>query len=205
MNANGKTYIRHHRDQAGLSQSEFAELSGVSKTAISEIEIRRQKARPETRNKIAEAIGVSVRSLFLPNGLAKSMPRNGETDPPVAVPAQDSQHSDDEWIRTDEAATLSRTCLSSIERLIYGTRNRAPVLDRIVRDDLIWVHKPTLLAHVQKVRTQGSRPMTPWMQDIEAARKPCTNHLQDLAKELFSTPEGLAAIIEQLQRQGGLP
>lgn len=52
------------RDDAVLTQGELAEIAGISRLHISEIETGRTKApRPRTLRALAEALGVSVRWL----------------------------------------------------------------------------------------------------------------------------------------------
>lgn len=47
-----------------LSQKELSDKSGVSAIAISRIELGKEKPRPETLEKIAEALGVTVSYLL---------------------------------------------------------------------------------------------------------------------------------------------
>lgn len=47
-----------------LSQEELAEKSGVSAIAISRIELGKQNPKPETLEKIAKALGVTVSYLL---------------------------------------------------------------------------------------------------------------------------------------------
>jgi transcriptional regulator with XRE-family HTH domain len=51
--------LRALRDKASLSQEELAELSGVSRTTITDLERGKRRPHPKTRRKLAEALGVA--------------------------------------------------------------------------------------------------------------------------------------------------
>ena len=56
--------LRHIREQAGYSQQDLADESGVSQHTISEIELGRRKAQGRTLRKLARVLGVEVRDFF---------------------------------------------------------------------------------------------------------------------------------------------
>src|SRR5215213_6833602 len=56
--------LRHIREQAGYSQQDLADESGVSQHTISEIELGRRKAQGRTLRKLALVLGVEVRDFF---------------------------------------------------------------------------------------------------------------------------------------------
>ena len=60
--------LRHIRDQAGYSQQELADESGVSQHTISEIELGRRKPQGRTLRKLAHTLGVEVADFF-PRGV----------------------------------------------------------------------------------------------------------------------------------------
>jgi putative transcriptional regulator len=56
--------LRHIREQAGLSQPELSERSGVAQGTISDIELGKRKPRGRTLRKLAQALGVQVADLL---------------------------------------------------------------------------------------------------------------------------------------------
>lgn len=56
--------LRHIREQAGLSQPELSELSGVAQGTISDIERGKRKPRGRTLRKLAQVLGVEVADLL---------------------------------------------------------------------------------------------------------------------------------------------
>ncbi len=56
--------LRHIREQAGYSQQDLADESGVSQHTISEIELGRRKPQGRTLRKLAGVLGVEVRDFF---------------------------------------------------------------------------------------------------------------------------------------------
>jgi transcriptional regulator with XRE-family HTH domain len=57
-------YLRHIREQQGLSQDQLSELSGVAQHNISKIERGLQKPTAKTLGKLAKALGVEEPSLL---------------------------------------------------------------------------------------------------------------------------------------------
>ncbi len=55
--------LRELREHAALSQEDLAEKSGVSRATIADLEADKRPARPSTRRKLAEALGVSPHEL----------------------------------------------------------------------------------------------------------------------------------------------
>jgi transcriptional regulator with XRE-family HTH domain len=58
--------LRHIREQAGYSQQQLADESGVSQHTISELELGRRKPQGRTLIKLARVLGVEVRDLTAP-------------------------------------------------------------------------------------------------------------------------------------------
>ena len=58
--------LRELRRERALTQDELAELSGVHKITISDIERRATKAAPKTLRKLAAALEVDVREFTRP-------------------------------------------------------------------------------------------------------------------------------------------
>ena len=58
------TRLRELRDRASLSQEELAEKAGVSRATIADLEAGKRTAWPQTRRKIAEALGVAPHELL---------------------------------------------------------------------------------------------------------------------------------------------
>jgi transcriptional regulator with XRE-family HTH domain len=50
--------LRELRERAALSQEDLARKSGVSRATIADLEADKRPARPSTRRKLAEALGV---------------------------------------------------------------------------------------------------------------------------------------------------
>ena len=57
--------IKKLRKQAGLSQVRFSELAGIRQYGLSQIENGLRKPNEETMGKIAQALNVSVASLYV--------------------------------------------------------------------------------------------------------------------------------------------
>src|SRR5215203_3781897 len=55
--------LRHIREQAGYSQQELADESGVSQHSISELELGRRRPQGRTLRKLAKVLGVEVADL----------------------------------------------------------------------------------------------------------------------------------------------
>ena len=56
--------LRYIREQAGYSQQDLANESGVSQHTISEIELGRRKPQGRTLRKLADSLGVEVADFF---------------------------------------------------------------------------------------------------------------------------------------------
>jgi transcriptional regulator with XRE-family HTH domain len=56
--------LRWHREQAGLSQEELADLIGIHRTAVSAYERGRQEPRLELLVKAADSLEVAIGELF---------------------------------------------------------------------------------------------------------------------------------------------
>lgn len=57
--------LRKYRLQKGLSQEKFAELAGLHRTYISDIERYKRSISLENIQKIADTIGIEVYKLFI--------------------------------------------------------------------------------------------------------------------------------------------
>jgi transcriptional regulator with XRE-family HTH domain len=57
-------YVTEWREYRGLQQKELAKLAGISESLISQIEARNVNGSPESLEKIAGALGVSLGVLF---------------------------------------------------------------------------------------------------------------------------------------------
>jgi transcriptional regulator with XRE-family HTH domain len=55
--------LKDLRERAALSQEDLAEKSGVSRATIADLEAHKRPARPSTRRKLAEALGVPPHEL----------------------------------------------------------------------------------------------------------------------------------------------
>ena len=55
--------IKEFRELAGLQQKELAHMAGISAPYLHDLENNRRGAKPETIQKIAEALGVEVKDL----------------------------------------------------------------------------------------------------------------------------------------------
>ena len=64
--------LRKYRTQQGYSQESFAELCGLHRTYISDIECFQRNVSLENVNKIAEALNVDVYELFLEDNAGNS-------------------------------------------------------------------------------------------------------------------------------------
>ena len=53
-----------HRRQRGLTQRQFAELSGVAHTTVQQLESLRRGAYPQTMQKLATALSVEPKDLL---------------------------------------------------------------------------------------------------------------------------------------------
>jgi transcriptional regulator with XRE-family HTH domain len=72
--------LRHIRTMRGMNQVELAKASGVAQNTISEIELGKRQARPETLKKLAEALGVEIGAFFKP-GQAFFVPPADDEEP----------------------------------------------------------------------------------------------------------------------------
>jgi transcriptional regulator with XRE-family HTH domain len=55
--------LRELRDRAALSQADLAQRSRVSRGTIADLEAGKRPARPSTRRRLAEALGVAPHEL----------------------------------------------------------------------------------------------------------------------------------------------
>jgi transcriptional regulator with XRE-family HTH domain len=60
--------LRHLRTAAGMSAYRLAQLSGLSKQAISHLELGKRQPTLDTASKIARGLGVTVDALLSDNG-----------------------------------------------------------------------------------------------------------------------------------------
>lgn len=59
------TNVRKYRVEKGVSQEKFAELCGLHRTYISDIECFRRSISLDNIQKIADALGIETHKLFL--------------------------------------------------------------------------------------------------------------------------------------------
>ncbi len=52
--------VRYHREKAGITQKELAELAGVGKTVVFDLEKGKETIRFDTLNKILNALNISI-------------------------------------------------------------------------------------------------------------------------------------------------
>ncbi len=56
--------LRELRERAALSQEDLAKKAGVARATIADLEANKRPARPSTRRKLAEALGVEPAELM---------------------------------------------------------------------------------------------------------------------------------------------
>jgi transcriptional regulator with XRE-family HTH domain len=56
--------LRELRERAALSQEDLAKKAGVARATIADLEADKRPARPSTRRKLAEALGVEPAELM---------------------------------------------------------------------------------------------------------------------------------------------
>ena len=56
--------LRELRERAALSQEDLAKKAGVARATIADLEANKRPARPSTRRKLAEALGVDPAELM---------------------------------------------------------------------------------------------------------------------------------------------
>jgi len=89
--------LRHIRVQAGFSQQDLADESGVSQHTISEIELGRRRPQGRTLRKLAGVLGVEVADFF-----PLEQPRLPEVVPPgeaYFVPLEEGEEPDTVTLR----------------------------------------------------------------------------------------------------------
>lgn len=59
--------LRYYRSQMGVSQEKFAEMCGLHRTYISDIERFNRSISLENIQKVADAIGIETYKLFIEN------------------------------------------------------------------------------------------------------------------------------------------
>ena len=96
--------LRHIREQAGYSQQDLADGSGVSQHTISELELGRRRPQGRTLRKLAKVLGVEVPDL------------RGHPDSPGAE-APPSQQLTLNGVLAEERRTPSRAELNAVETL----------------------------------------------------------------------------------------
>lgn len=62
------TNLRRYRNELGVSQERFAEMCGLHRTYISDIERFRRSIALDNVQKIADALGVETYKLFIEEG-----------------------------------------------------------------------------------------------------------------------------------------
>src|SRR5215208_2982380 len=88
--------LRHIREQAGYSQQDLADESGVSQHTISELELGRRSPQGRTLRKLAKVLGVEVADL------------RGDPDSPKAeAPPSPEQPNFNGLLKEERRATIS--------------------------------------------------------------------------------------------------
>ena len=64
--------LRKYRNQLGLSQEKFAEMCGLHRTYISDIECFRRSISLENIQRIADALNIDTYKLFIEKGEASN-------------------------------------------------------------------------------------------------------------------------------------
>ena len=75
--------LRHIREQAGYSQQDLADESGVSQHTISELELGRRKPQGRTLRKLAKVLGVEVADLREDTDYPKAKAQPSSLQPPL--------------------------------------------------------------------------------------------------------------------------
>jgi transcriptional regulator with XRE-family HTH domain len=88
--------LRYIREQAGYSQPDLAEISGVAQGTISDIELGKRKARGRTLRKLARALNVEVAELY------------GDSPHPLEEAPAASQPSLDDALEVDRRFQVSQ-------------------------------------------------------------------------------------------------
>jgi transcriptional regulator with XRE-family HTH domain len=88
--------LRHIREQAGYSQQDLANESGVSQHTISELELSRRKPQGRTLRKLAEVLDVEVADFFRkPAVPLVAAPDAGQEEPSVIALVYDAALQED--------------------------------------------------------------------------------------------------------------
>jgi transcriptional regulator with XRE-family HTH domain len=112
--------LRQIREQAGYSQQQLADESGVSQHTISELELGRRKPQGRTLIKLAGVLGVGVRELTTPTLREWAL----------SVPEPEF----DQWLAAanlDQVLELNAVLSSAAQEEEYGTDRHLYVLGRI--------------------------------------------------------------------------
>lgn len=99
--------MRHHRERAGLTQSEVAEKINKALETVGSIERGKTAPSFDTLNDLSEALGVPVREFF---GAGAYEAKAGRNDPLVRLIERVAGLSDDDvdWLDRLVAAALAR-------------------------------------------------------------------------------------------------
>jgi len=137
--------LRHIREQAGYSQQDLADESGVSQHTISEIELGRRKPQGRTLRKLAGVLGVEVRDFFeeaarpkvlRPRSLAELLERAGLKTRWLTLPREEFETW---WRDVDYEEAKQRfwqiheeylTFKAAAEAIARGESRVAPELER---------------------------------------------------------------------------
>lgn len=65
------TNLRKYRTELGISQEKFAEMCGLHRTYISDIERFQRSIALDNVQKIADALGIDTYKLFIEEGIEK--------------------------------------------------------------------------------------------------------------------------------------
>jgi transcriptional regulator with XRE-family HTH domain len=131
--------LRHIREQAGYSQQDLADESGVSQHTISELELGRRRPQGRTLRKLAQVLGVEVADLRED----PDSPKAGA--PPWQQPPLNGLLAEERRYRptTQDVQALDRY-LSRLWRELDEDRMRRPDVEREL--DVVREFGPTVVA-----------------------------------------------------------
>lgn len=64
MTEERRLYLKHWRAEKALSQADLAQLAGVDRVTINQLEVGRHRPRPSTIRKLASALQLEPQDLF---------------------------------------------------------------------------------------------------------------------------------------------
>jgi transcriptional regulator with XRE-family HTH domain len=139
--------LRYMREQAGYSQQDLADESGVSQHTISEIELGRRKPQGRTLRKLAKTLGVEVANLRGSSEppLAKAPPSS--TQPPLNG-FEEARRAKATGRSVEERVEISTALASAIENLTSGYRVALEQYAGAAAEDIFPIFMQASLTHV---------------------------------------------------------